>query len=151
MQVKQFDDDHERQLKSVNSSLGFEEKTKALFEDDDLAAETYWRVYHKRVISSEQELMAAVLDEAIADYQRYLVGGGRRSMKRFAEVEGWLLRDDTQWIFSYVNCCDFLGIEPAYLRGGLLRWKQKKLSGLSTPLFTTTRRKVFKKPFRHAA
>ena len=100
MQVKQFDDDHERQLKSVNSSLGFEEKTKALFEDDDLAAETYWRVYHKRVISSEQELMAAVLDEAIADYQRYLVGGGRRSMKRFAEVEGWLLRDDTQWIFS---------------------------------------------------
>jgi len=34
------------------------------------------------------------------------------------------------WIFSFVNCCDALGIEPDYLRQGLLRWKQGRRAQL---------------------
>ena len=147
MRTTNFESEQERQ--SWNPR--FNDKTTTLFEDDSLATEEYERVYHKRLLSPEQELAAAVLDEAVAEYQRYLVGRDKRSMKRCAEVEGWFLRDDNEWIFSYVNCCEILGIEPAYLRGGLLRWKQKKLSGLPALACTTTRKKIAKKPFRQAA
>jgi hypothetical protein len=47
-------------------------------------------------------------------------------MKRFAEAEAWILETDSEWIFSFINCCEVLGIDPDYLRRGLLPWKQGK-------------------------
>ncbi|HWO42466.1 MAG TPA: hypothetical protein VNO43_11750 [Candidatus Eisenbacteria bacterium] len=97
-----------------------------LFEDDTTIGQEYDKVFRDRRLTPEEELIAAVLDEAIADFQRYRGGASRRSRKRFAEVERWIFTDDTEWIFSFVNCCEILGIKPDYLRQGLRRGKPEK-------------------------
>lgn len=151
MQTSKFDSEQERLPESYNQSFGLGERTAALFEDDNLAVEEYARVHRKRLLSPEQDLMTAVLDEAIADYQRYAAGGSKRNMRRFTEVEAWFFQDNTEWVFSCVNCCEVLGIEPAYLRRGMLRWKENKLPETPALPFTTTCKRILKKRLRHAA
>jgi len=34
------------------------------------------------------------------------------------------LDNDREWLFSFINICDALTIDPQYLRKGLLRWKR---------------------------
>jgi hypothetical protein len=70
--------------------------------------------------------MAAVLEVALADYQRCWKVRDKKSMERFADAQAWILESNSDWIFSFVNCCEALGIEPDYLRQGLLRWNQGK-------------------------
>jgi len=114
---------HELQQEFRGGGSLSEEKAAGLFEDDTTIDEAYDKVFGQRRLTPEEELMAAVLDEAVADYQRYQGGGSRRSKKRFAEVERWIFTNDAEWIFSFVNCCEILGLEPSYVRQGLLRWR----------------------------
>ena len=45
---------------------------------------------------------------------------GSRNQRRMAqEAEAWLFVDDYERPFSFVNICDHLGLDPAYLRRGL--------------------------------
>jgi hypothetical protein len=143
--------EQDRQPECYPPSFLFNEKITGLLEDDNTISEEYARVYSKRLLSPEEELMAAVLDEAIADYQRYLVAGKKSSMKRFAEVERWVLEDDCEWIFSFVNCCEVLGIRPGYIRQGLLRWKEEKLPRITFPQVKNNHKKPAKKLLRNAA
>ena len=45
----------------------------------------------------------------------------------FREAENWILDNDREWLFSFINICDALTIDPQYLRKGLLRWKRNVL------------------------
>ena len=96
------------------------------FEADILAAEDFARIYRSRPLSPERELMVAVLEEALADYQRCWKARDKKGMERFADAQAWILESDSEWIFSFINCCEALGIEPGYLRQGLIRSKQGK-------------------------
>jgi hypothetical protein len=151
MKATKVDSEQPRQPETSDPSFRLDERTSALFEDDNLAGEQYRRVYSKRLLSPEQDLMTAVLDEAIADYQRYANGRSKRSVRRFTEVEAWFLRDDTEWVFSYVNCCEVLGIEPAYLRRGMLRYGGNKLPETPALPFRAMSKRIIKKRLRHAA
>jgi hypothetical protein len=73
----------------------------------------------------EQQLVAAVLVEAIHCFQRYRFGRDRRSRRLFGEAEGWLMSEATDWPFSCENICAVLGVDPEYLRGHLLFWRDK--------------------------
>jgi NDP-sugar pyrophosphorylase family protein len=112
--------------KKVDLELHFGEKPFVLFEADILAAEDFARIYRSRPLSPERELMVAVLEEALADYQRCFSARDKKARKRFAEAERWIEDTDSEWIFSFINCCEALAVEPGYLRQGLLRWKQGK-------------------------
>jgi hypothetical protein len=128
-----------------------DEKLIRLFENDVLASEDFIRVYRTRPFSPERKLMAAVLEEALLDYQRGASAhDNKKGRERFAKAEAWILETDTEWIFSFVNCCEVLGIAPDYLRQGLLRWKHGKRARLSN--IPATRRSNFsKRHLRHAA
>jgi hypothetical protein len=104
----------------------FGEKPFVPFEVDILATEDFARLHRSRPLSPERELMVAVLEEALADYQRCWKAGDKKGMDRFADAQAWILESNSEWIFSFVNCCGAIGIEPDYLRQGLLRWKQGK-------------------------
>jgi hypothetical protein len=71
----------------------------------------------------EKRLMLAVLEEAVGDFQRWVAATGAEGQRLFCEAEDWLASDDTEWPFSFLNICQALGLEPAYLRGGLRRWR----------------------------
>jgi hypothetical protein len=119
-----------KQRKKVELELHFSEKPVVAFEADILAAEDFDRIYRSRPLSPERELMVAILEEAVADYQRCWKARDKKGMERFADAQAWILESDSEWIFSFINCCEALGIEPDYLRQGLLRWNQAKRAKL---------------------
>jgi hypothetical protein len=110
----------------VELGLRFDDRPLVRFEADILAVEDFARIYRSRPLSPERELMAAVLEGALADYQQCCSTRDKKGMKQFADAKAWILESDSEWIFSFINCCEALGIAPGYLRRGLLRSKQGK-------------------------
>jgi hypothetical protein len=108
----------------------FGEKPFVPFEVDILATEDFACIHRSRPLSPEHELMAAILEEALADYQRCWKARDKKGMGHFADAQAWIVESNSEWIFSFVNCCEALGIEPDYLRRGLLPWKQGKCTKL---------------------
>ncbi len=74
-------------------------------------------------IVPEKRLLLAVLEEAVVTFQRYVSDGGRRGRRLFREAEEWVVSEDAGWPCSFRNICDTLGLDPAYLRQGLRRWR----------------------------
>jgi len=86
-------------------------------------------------------LVEAVLRDAVECFQKHLFASKRKHQDAFREAERWILSTDRNWPFAFENVCDVLGIEPSYLRQGLLNWKEQQLArqrkeplgGLSRP------------------
>jgi hypothetical protein len=110
------------------SASAIDEKIVELLEPDVLAAEEYQRIHRRHALSSEQDLMAAILEQGIADYRRYVFARDKKGRKFFLDAEAWISIDDHDWVFSFTNCCGVVGIEPSYLRRGLGRWQQSRSS-----------------------
>jgi hypothetical protein len=70
----------------------------------------------------EKRLMLAVLEDAIATFQRTRGGASRAAAREFDEVRAWLASDDTSWPYAFLNICHVLGFEPGCLRAGLDDW-----------------------------
>ncbi|MBI2360943.1 MAG: hypothetical protein HYV04_18895 [Deltaproteobacteria bacterium] len=79
----------------------------------------------KAVRDGELGLMLAILEDAINCYVKYAPARERRARHQFKEAEEWIFQRGSDWLFSCENICEILGIDPEYLRQGLLRWKQK--------------------------
>ena len=103
-----------------------EERLKRLFEPDILIRHDYELTHRKRVWSPEEELIAAVLEQAVADFQRYAFFQDKKNRRHFLDVEQWISDDSNDRVCSFTNCCAVLGIEPGYLRRGLARWKETR-------------------------
>jgi len=80
----------------------------------------------------ERSLMSAVLLDAVECFQKYLLLHDEYSNRLFREAENWILDNDREWLFSFINICDALTIDPHYLRKGLLRWKQHAMHSVYT-------------------
>lgn len=83
----------------------------------------------KRTREGEEGLMLAVLKDAIETFQIYLLAEDKRGKKLFHEAEEWILETNSDWIFSFENICEVLGLDPNYVRQGLLGWKEAKRKG----------------------
>jgi AraC-like DNA-binding protein len=81
---------------------------------------TLRKVYHG---NPERRLMAAVLEDVVACLSvdpRYCT---RRQRRDFHDAKSWInAADDSDWVFSFSNICEALGIDPSYLRRGLNQW-----------------------------
>jgi hypothetical protein len=77
--------------------------------------------------SNEERLMLAVLEDAIDLFFRYLRAKEEKGRENFQEVERWILQKNSNWIFSFENVCDYLGISTSYLRAELVRRKEGEL------------------------
>jgi hypothetical protein len=131
--------------------LNFAEKPFVPFEADILATEDFACIHRSRPLSPERELMAAILEEALADYQRCWKARDKKGRKRFADAQAWILNTDSEWIFSFINCCEVLRIDPDYLRQGLLLWRQAKRPRLASVPATCRHKNLHKKLLRQAA
>jgi hypothetical protein len=72
----------------------------------------------------EQRLMKAVLDDAIAVHAATDGARDRRRRRLREEVAEWFASDAAEYVFSFVNVCRALGLEPAGVRAGLVRDRQ---------------------------
>jgi hypothetical protein len=105
----------------------------SLSEPDILASQQYYD-YAEGTSGRQPEksLMAAVLLDAVECFQKHLLLHDEYSNRLFKEAENWILDNDREWLFSFINICDTLAIDPHYLRQGLLHWKQNAMKSVST-------------------
>jgi DNA-binding transcriptional regulator PaaX len=71
--------------------------------------------------------MLAVLEDAIACFQKYVFAREGKGKILFQEAEDWVKDTNSDWLFSFANVCETLGFNPDYLRQGLTVWKAEGL------------------------
>jgi hypothetical protein len=76
-------------------------------------------------------LMLAVLKEALDCVRLQYLKSGRRVQRLAREAEEWFFTNDLHWLFSFVNICAALNLEPAAVRQQLRQWKAKNGQSLS--------------------
>jgi hypothetical protein len=117
---------------SYDTGLSMEERVTSLFQPDTLMPEQYLETFRRKLhLEPEKKLLLAVLEDAIACFQKYLFAKDGKGKVLFLEAEEWILDRDTDWLFSFANVCEMLGFEPTYLREGLIRWKAQKVESHS--------------------
>ncbi len=85
-------------------------------------------VRSKTHLEADQELMLAVLEDAITCFQVHFAARDKQKTRQFREAEKWiLLQEKSDWLFSFDNVCENLGLNPGYIREGLLRWRHFRL------------------------
>ena len=68
----------------------------------------------------ERALMSALLFDGIQAYMSYAECNGRLQRSRFREAFNWVHAQGNEYVFSFENVCEGLGIDVNFLRYGLL-------------------------------
>lgn len=113
----------------VRSSLGVEEKAFSLFQPDILLPAQYLATTQRKTyLEPEKRLMLAVLEDAVICFQKYVHSSSPKERLSFEEAEVWILDEDSHWLFSFVNICEALELNPRYVREGLIEWKNRQMA-----------------------
>lgn len=102
---------------------------------DTSMSEQYLDTFRRsETLEPEKALLVALLDDAIHTYRKYGRARDRDGQERFREAAEWIMADDDEWIFSFVNVCELLDLDPEYVRRGLRETKgssaaKQKLEG----------------------
>ena len=87
---------------------------------DTSAAQLYLDTFRRSEhLEPERALVAAILEDAIHEYRRFRRARDTKGRERFREAEHWIMDERSDWIFSFENVCDFLGLDPNCMRRGL--------------------------------
>jgi hypothetical protein len=93
---------------------------------DPLDNEIIERLFKRDIREGEERLALAVLESAIEDFQKYVLSRDQKERKLFQEAEDWFFGKESDQLFSFDYICAILGLAPAYVRRGLLSWKDAK-------------------------
>ena len=94
---------------------------------DPLDNEIIERLFKKDIREGEERLALAVLESAIEDFQKYVLSRDQKERTLFQEAKDWFFGKESDQLFSFDYICAILELAPAYIRRGLLSWKQSKL------------------------
>ena len=104
------------------TGLSLEEKTHSLWELDQLLPIQFFEAHRRKAhLEPERLLMLAVLEDAFSCLQNHPTYASRKHKKLFDETLRWVLTDDDDWLFSFNNVCEAVGLSPGWLRRGLTR------------------------------
>lgn len=93
-----------------------------------LPSQFYTRNRNLRVLEGERRLMLAILEDAVACFQKYAGATRPRSRRLFQEAEDWFMDPDGTWVFSFEAICNVLNIDAEYFRRNLSKWKEELLA-----------------------
>jgi hypothetical protein len=79
--------------------------------------------------SGEMALRWAVFADGLKQYWKLAADQASHASEEFREEESWVLSEDGDWPFSFINLCDTFGLNSASVRATLLAWKNAHLSG----------------------
>jgi hypothetical protein len=87
-----------------------------------LSCAQYFDALRRRIfLEPEKRLMLAILEDAVQCFQNNGFAQSVRGRRIFQEARKWIVDADRDWIFSFENVCEALGLNPAYVRAGLRR------------------------------
>jgi hypothetical protein len=106
-----------------------EEVAGPIFQPDTLLPSQFFTSLRQKVfVEGEKRLMAAVLADAVEVYMKQAFNTDPRAHQLFLDAEAWIFSDEPgPWFFSFNNISDMLGLEPEYIRRGLLEWRSKRV------------------------
>ena len=79
--------------------------------------------FRKTIRDGEERLLLALLESATEDFQKYIHAQDKRGKELFDAAEEWFLATDDSSFLSFENVCEYLQLNPHYVRTGLMRWK----------------------------
>ncbi len=71
--------------------------------------------------SPERELAAAMIETAVTDLRGNRYAGHREQQRFYLRAYEWVMSDDREWPFSFVNLCEYLTVTPDAVREAALR------------------------------
>lgn len=91
---------------------------------------TMWEQYSStfrrgEFLEPEKALLAALLQDAVDCYYQQRAARDGTEKKTLHEAEQWLMSDQDEWLFSFRNVCDLLGLDAQYIRRALLEEKRR--------------------------
>ena len=106
-----------------------EETGGPVFQPDTVLPSQFFAVLRQKgFIEGEKRLMAAVLADAVEVYMKQAFNTDARAHQLFLDAETWLFGcEPGPSFFSFTNICDMLGLEPEYIRRGLVEWRAKRV------------------------
>jgi hypothetical protein len=92
----------------------------------DTANAHYWDTVKRTGHSyPEQDLMLAVLKDALLNYRKQL-RNPKKSLRRDRE---WFFANDQDGLFSFESVCAVLGFDPQIIRKRLRAWEREAAAG----------------------
>jgi hypothetical protein len=115
--------------------------TGRLFEPDAILPDQFYTMFkNSQYREPERRLMVAILEDAVSCLSADLSECNFRQRKQYEEARHWVTTDeDGDWIFSFRNICEVLGMDPSYLRRGLIRQTTTSRVRNSTGMVKTRR------------
>jgi hypothetical protein len=118
------------------------ENSGRLFEGDVIAPDQYLEIFSRsNSLEPEQELMLAILADAIECIFKYCAEPVPMRAKLFHEAQEWIFAQDDREPFSFLNVCEILNFDPSYLRRGV----QAKMHAPLAPVNQQAARPLMKK------
>ena len=99
--------------------------------DARLDGEYVDQIFRNQYDEGEKKLMLAVLQEALNTFVQFLPARDVTGQDRFREVERWFWDDDDEWLFSFKNIAESLGLSSSYFLDGLMNLKRNRFRGWS--------------------
>ena len=100
-----------------------------LFQPDTILSFQYFELLRRKTyLEGEKKLMSAVLEAAVACFQKHYGARDKKGKQLFHEVQKWLMDEKDDGVFSFKSICELLGINAEYLRRGLVQWREKQTS-----------------------
>lgn len=73
--------------------------------------------------TGKRQLLEALLLDAVRTFHVFVHARKPGERQQFEEVEAWIISDDTEYVFSFVNVCTLLGLSAEAVRTALRIWK----------------------------
>lgn len=119
---------------SYDTGLSMEERVTSLFQPDTLLPEQYLDTFRRKLhLEPEKKLMLAILEDAIACYQKYLFARDSKGKALFEEADEWVRDSGSGSVFGFDSVCESLGLNPEYVRRGMAQWRQAAAARRTTP------------------
>ena len=106
-----------------------EERVTSLFQPDTLLPDQYLDTFRRKLhLEPEKKLLLAILEDAVACFQKYLFAPESKGKAQFRDTEDWIFQGAELGVFSFDIICETLGLDPNYLRRGLAHWKKERVA-----------------------
>ena len=113
-------------ISAEESSFTSDDRVSSVFQPDTLLSTQYFENLRRSTLfDPEKRLMLAILEDGIFCYLDNRHATNNKKKRLFQDASAWIVENDADWVFSFESVCDALGLNPQYVRQGLLRWKEK--------------------------
>jgi hypothetical protein len=97
-----------------------DEKIFSIIGTDADAQQRYFDTFRRaEYLEPEKALLLAVLEDAIHCYRKFANAHDRAGQAQFRDAEQWIMGGANDWIFAFDTLCEFLALDPDYVRRGV--------------------------------